>query len=100
MKTFDELIEAEASLQWSRRFGKATIADDFKAGAKFVSENPMMIESVKKLISAAKELEGVAYHSSTCETMTDFNDDECSCGREEAVEELELALKNLTKEQK
>lgn len=45
-KKFDELIEIETDKlniwEWE--------CDSFKAGAKFVSENPTMIESVRELI--------------------------------------------------
>lgn len=79
MKTFDELIEAEAEKHglavakhsWERgplnnidgSYREFNNRSDFNAksafrfGAKFVRENPTMIESVRELVEAAKDIE-------------------------------------------
>lgn len=56
-----------------------------------------LLSMTEKLASVARELEGVAYHSTTCETMSDFNDDDCSCGREDAVTELDVFIADFEK---
>lgn len=56
MKTFDQLIEAAADNYEFNEDGKGALMsphhrEGFITGAKFVSENPMMIESVRELVA-------------------------------------------------
>lgn len=70
----------------------------FRSGVQFCENNLSKHPRVARLICALMSFEGAAYHSSTCEAMQDFNDDECSCGREEAVEEVYTAIKAFEEE--
>lgn len=93
MKTFDELIEAEAFKIECEDGQRLKKVEGFKAGAKFVASSPTMIESVRELVDALEQ-----HHNS----WADYSDIK-KCGMECALtcrhlKEFKLALKKLEKD--
>lgn len=90
MKTFDELIEAEANKYDSTvaEYDYMTVFDSFKAGAKFVSENPTMIPAVAELVLDLEDcLDDVAC---TLDNMQHYFENKC-CPTSDEVNQCSFA---------